>query len=279
MNLLAYLRWGPEKEIFTIDPFEIFGLTIGPIEPRWYGLLFVMGFICGYYILSWIFKVENKSQKDLDALTMTMIIATVIGAKLGHCLFYDPVGYLSNPIEILKIWEGGLASHGAAFGIIVALYLFVRKHKEYSFIWLADRMAIVIALAACFVRLGNFVNSEILGKPAEVPWAVIFYKIDSVPRHPSQIYEAISYFALFIYLLFRYKKEKTSIPKGEFSAIFLIVLFGARFLIEFTKEVQSYWEKGLALDMGQILSLPLIILGFYFLYLSRTKWNKPENIP
>jgi phosphatidylglycerol:prolipoprotein diacylglycerol transferase len=182
MNILAYLNWGPDKEIFSIDAFSLFGFTIGPIEPRWYGLLFVLGFIIGYYILAWIFKVEKKPIKDLDALTMTMIVSTVIGARLGHCLFYDPVYYLSNPIEILKIWQGGLASHGATFGILTGLYLFIRKHKDFSFIWLADRLVIGIALAASFVRIGNFINSEILGKATDLPWAVIFYTIDDVPR-------------------------------------------------------------------------------------------------
>jgi len=273
MNILAYLHWGPQKELFSIDPFSLFGITIGPIEPRWYGLLFVLGFIIGYYILAWIFKVEKKSPKDLDALTMTMIVATVIGARLGHCLFYDPAYYLSNPIQILKVWEGGLASHGAAFGILIALYIFIRKHKDFSFIWLADRLVIGIALAACFVRLGNFINSEILGKATDLPWAVIFYTIDDVPRHPSQLYEALTYFALFLFLLFRYKSQKSNIPKGELIGIFLTVLFSARFIIEFTKEVQSVWEKSLPLDMGQILSIPLIALGLYLLYLSRTKWK------
>jgi phosphatidylglycerol---prolipoprotein diacylglyceryl transferase len=273
MNLLAYLNWGPDKEIFIIDPFELFGLTIGPIAPRWYGLLFVLGFIIGYYILVWIFKSEKKNPKDLDALTMSLIIATVIGARLGHCLFYDPVFYLSNPIEILKVWQGGLASHGAAFGLLIALLLFVKKHKEYNFIWLSDRIVIGISLAACLVRLGNFINSEILGKAADVPWAVVFYTIDDVPRHPSQLYEAITYFTLFLFLLLRYQNKKSNIPKGELTGIFLTVLFSARFLIEFTKEVQSVWEEGMPLDMGQILSIPLIALGIFFLYLSRTKWK------
>ena len=271
MNLLAYINWGPAKEIFSIDPFTLFSFTFGPIQPRWYGLLFVMGFICGYYILSWIFKIEKKTQKDLDALSMTMIIATVIGARLGHCLFYDPISYLSNPIEILKVWEGGLASHGATFGIIIALYIFVKRHKEFSFIWLADRLAIVIALAAFFVRLGNFVNSEIIGKASDVAWAVVFYNIDNIPRHPSQLYEAIAYLALFFFLLFRYKKQKSSTPRGELSGLFLILLFSARFIIEYTKEVQSAWEIGLPLHMGQFLSIPFIILGIFFLRYSRKK--------
>jgi phosphatidylglycerol:prolipoprotein diacylglycerol transferase len=276
MNILAYLNWGPDKELFSIDAFSLFGITIGPIEPRWYGLLFVLGFIIGYYILAWIFKVEKKPIKDLDALTMTMIVSTVIGARLGHCLFYDPVYYLSNPIEILKIWEGGLASHGAAFGILVGLYFFIRKHRDFSFIWLADRLVIGIALAASFVRIGNFINSEILGKATDLPWAVIFYTIDDVPRHPSQLYEALCYIALFIFLLFRYRSKKASLPKGELIGIFLTVLFSARFFIEFTKEVQSVWEEGLPLDMGQILSLPLIALGVYLLHLSRTKWKSNQ---
>ncbi len=259
MDFLLAIRWDVSPEIFNL----------GPLHIRWYGLLFALGFVSGYQILSWIFKIENKSQKKLETLTISLIIATVAGARLGHCLFYNPIYYLSNPLEILKVWEGGLASHGAALGIMTALWIFSAKNKDMSLLWLMDRIAVPVALAAAFVRFGNFFNSEIVGKPADLPWAVIFVRSaqysDMIPRHPAQLYEAVSYIIIFVSLLFTYKKYKSETPKGLLAGLFLTLLFSARFLIEFFKEVQSAFEQNLVLDMGQLLSIPMIIMGVYLL--------------
>ena len=254
MVLPAFITWNISPEIFRI----------GFIAIRWYGLLFASGFVIGYYIMSNFYEKEKKPQKDLEALTITMIIGTVIGARLGHCLFYDPIGYLSNPISILKVWEGGLASHGAAIGILISIWYYVRTRKNFTFLWVMDRVVIVVALAGFLIRLGNFFNSEILGGPATIPWAIIFSRIDMIPRHPAQLYEAFTYLIIFFYLYSSYKKNNGVIPQGKFFGLFLILVFGARFIIEFFKDVQAPFEKGLPLDMGQLLSIPFVIAGFYF---------------
>ncbi|MGA2297220.1 MAG: prolipoprotein diacylglyceryl transferase [FCB group bacterium] len=259
MNLLAYIYWGSSPEIFSI----------GPVSIRWYGLLFSLGFVIGYQILSWIFKNENKSQKDLEVLTVFMIIGTVVGARLGHCLFYEPSYYLANPVEILKVWKGGLASHGAALGILISLILYCRKVKTINLIWIFDRIVIVIALSACLIRLGNFMNSEIIGKAASIPWAVVFLRVDHIPRHPAQLYESISYLILFFILFFIYRKKKSAIAPGTLVGIFLTFLFVMRFILEFFKERQVSFEASLPLDMGQLLSIPFIITGIYFLIRAR----------
>lgn len=262
---LMYFIWSQSPEIFKIGPFAL----------RWYSLLFVLSFIVGYEIMRKIFKAEGKPEKDLDSLTFYMIIGTVLGARIGHCLFYSPAYYLTNPIEIFKVWEGGLASHGAAIGILTALWLFVKKKKIYDYMWILDRIVIVVALSGLFIRTGNFFNSEILGKPTNLPIGVIFSSFDVLPRHPAQLYEAIAYFALFIVLYLMYKKSNGAPVPGRMFGFFLIVGFTARFLIEFTKEIQVAFEKYLPLDMGQLLSLPLIAVGIYFYYKSfKTKSAK-----
>ncbi len=254
-NLIAAITWDIDPTIFHL----------GPIQPRWYGLLFALSFVAGYHIMQKIFLKEGKTVKQLESLTYTMIASTVIGARLGHCLFYDPSYYLSNPLEILKVWEGGLASHGAAIGIILGLWLFIKKQKDISLLWILDRIVIVVALSGLFIRLGNFFNSEILGRAADVPWAVIFPRIDSIPRHPAQLYEAFSYFGIFIYLYSIYNKKGPELKPGKLFGLFLVLIFGARFIIEFFKEVQSAFEVGLPLDMGQILSIPFVLAGLYFI--------------
>lgn len=205
-----------------------------------------------------------------------MILGTVIGARLGHCLFYEPSYYLSHPIEILKVWNGGLASHGAAIGILISVYLFTKKYKDFNYAWVLDRVVIVVALAGFFIRIGNFFNSEIIGLPTDLPWAVVFHRIDALPRHPSMLYESFSYMAIFIYLWSKYSKWKAETPKFAIFSRFLILVFSARFLIEFTKENQSLFENGMILNMGQLLSIPLILLGI-FLYFKSKKLQKSES--
>ncbi len=266
MDLIASIYWNVHPDIFSI----------GPITIRYYGLLFALAFVVGYQIMYWIFVKEGKNLKELESFIIAMIVGTVIGARLGHCLFYEPEYYLSNPFEILKVWKGGLASHGGALGLLTALFIFIKfKKREVTFLWLADRAVIAIALAAAFIRIGNFFNSEIVGRATDIPWAVVFSKLDDIPRHPTQIYEALSYITIFLILLFRYKKYNVELPKGQMLGIFLVLLFTARFVIEFFKEVQVNFEETMTLDMGQILSIPGILFGIGILIWSyRSKHDK-----
>jgi len=253
--LLAFIEWSISPEIFHL----------GPVSVRWYGFLFAMAFVAGYFIMTWVFKKESRPQPDLEQLSVYMIFGTVIGARLGHCLFYNPESYLANPIEILKVWEGGLASHGAALGILSALYLFAKKKKNYPMLWTLDRIVIVVALAGTFIRLGNLFNSEIIGRPTEVSWAFIFTAVDNIPRHPAQLYESIAYFIIFLILLFMYYKGIEKNKTGLLFGLFLVLVFTFRFFIEFLKENQSGFEAGMTLNMGQILSIPFVFTGFIFI--------------
>jgi prolipoprotein diacylglyceryl transferase len=254
--MTGFITWDVSKIIFTLGSFQL----------RWYGLLFGLGFVAAYLVLKRIFTKEGTKIELLDALTMYIALATIIGARLGHILFYEPSYYFNNPIEILKVWRGGLASHGAAIAIITAMVIFARKFK-LNLWWLADRLAIAIPLVAMFVRLGNLMNSEIFGRPTNVPWAFIYKNINNIPRHPSQLYEAISYFIIFITCLFVFK-NKSKFGNGFVAGFMLASLFTARFIIEFFKDIQVDFEKKLTIDMGQILSIPLIMLGIAFMIIS-----------
>ncbi|MEJ5286654.1 MAG: Prolipoprotein diacylglyceryl transferase [Candidatus Kapaibacterium sp.] len=261
MEPTSYFHWTGSPEIFRIGAFAI----------RWYGVLFALGFIIGYQIMTYIFKKENKPIKELESLVFYVILGTVIGARLGHCLFYEPEYYLSNPLEIIKVWHGGLASHGGAIGVLFALWLFSRKHKKINLLWLLDRIVIPTALVASLIRIGNFFNHEIIGKPTDVPWAIIFnvYQGNQVigttpPVHPSQLYESVSYLIIFVLLFLFYKKKILQSPGVPFGLFFFLV-FTARFLIEFTKAPQADFEQYLPLSMGQILSIPFVLVGLYFL--------------
>ena len=179
-------------------------ISFGPITIRWYGILFAAAFLLGFQIMQWIYKKEKRSVTELDSLFMFMFIGTIVGARLGHCLFYDPAFYLSHPIEIFKIWKGGLASHGGAIGILLSLYFYTRKQGNLSYLWLLDRLAIPTALGGTFIRIGNFMNSEIVGIPTNGWWAVVFERVDMIPRHAVQLYEATAYGIVFIVLLLSY---------------------------------------------------------------------------
>jgi phosphatidylglycerol---prolipoprotein diacylglyceryl transferase len=255
MLTLSYITWGATPEMFSI----------GPITVRWYGLLFAMAFIVGYQILTWMYKREGKPETDVEQLTVYMIIGTVIGARLGHVLFYNPAYYFENPLEILMVWKGGLASHGAAVGILIAMYIYSNLKKDQSFLWVMDRVVIATALGGSFIRLGNLFNSEIIGKPADVPWAFIFTRIDDVPRHPTQLYESLAYLIIFVILIFIYKSKSKQLNDGFFFGLFLVLIFSFRFFVEFFKEVQSGFEAGMILDMGQLLSIPFVIIGFIYI--------------
>jgi prolipoprotein diacylglyceryl transferase len=254
------IEWNVSPEIFSI----------GPISIRWYGLLFALTFIIGFFIMSKIFKKEGKSEEDLNDLVWYMILGTVIGARLGHCLFYNPSYYLSNPLEIIQVWKGGLASHGAAVGILLAVYFYSKKKKDQSYFWTLDRVAITVALGAFFVRMGNLFNSEIIGKPADVPWSFIFNLAQvtdpQLPRHPAQLYEALAYFFVFLTLLYTYTKQQGKTRDGFLMGLFMVLVFTFRFCVEFLKENQSHFEDNLALNMGQLLSIPLVIAGVILIF-------------
>ena len=263
--LFSYITWTAKPEIFQIGTFAV----------RWYGLLFALGFAIGYFIMLKFFQKEKIPVKLLDQLTTYMVIATVIGARLGHCLFYEPQYYLSHPIEILKIWEGGLASHGAAIAIIIALIIFAKRNKV-TFLWTIDRITVVTALAGFFIRMGNLFNSEIFGRKTDLPWGFIYKNASDAsqrqdPRHPTQIYEALAYLIIFTVMMFIYYRKNGKPREGLLFSLFLLLVFTARFFIEFLKEPQVDFETGMALNMGQWLSLPFIIGGAVGLYLVSRK--------
>lgn len=275
--MLNYIVWNVNPNIFSI-PEDVW--LIGGFSVRWYGLLFAMSFAVGYIIMQRIFKNEGIPIKVLDDLTTYMIIFTILGARIGHCLFYETEYYLANPIDILKIWEGGLASHGAAIGIIIGLYFFSRKNKKPIF-WILDRIVIVVALSGFFIRTGNLMNSEIFGDITTLPWGFIFkqYYVESFttdPRHPTQIYEALSYLLIFIFLFKSYWNKKGETKPGMLFGWFLTLIFGVRFFVEFIKVPQVGFEETMVLNMGQWLSIPFVIAGLAIIYWS-TK-QKPTEI-
>lgn len=246
-------------------------VTIGPITIRWYGLLFALSFIVGYQLMMMVFEKEKKSENDLNDLVWYMVAGTILGARLGHCLFYNPEYYLSHPLEIVMVWKGGLASHGAGIGILTAIYFFVKRRKNFSFLWVMDRIVITVALSGFFIRMGNLFNSEIYGKPTDLPWAVVFTAIDSVPRHPTQVYEAIAYLSIFVLLLIIYLRKQGKSKEGLLFGLFLVLIFGFRFFVEFLKENQSPFEEHMLINMGQLLSIPFVLLGMLIIFKKEKK--------
>lgn len=369
MSFFSFIIWSANPEIFpNVDWLPI----------RWYGLLFASGFVISQQLMYYIYKAEGKSIKDVDSLTLFMIIATIIGARLGHVIFYEPLRYLKDPISIFKTWEGGLASHGAAIGILTGIWLYVnyhidinpfkmrfiwkkRKKEGQSFLWVVDRVVIMVALTGALIRFGNFINAEIIGIPTRSTQGIVFARdvidrleympqidkvqikkekdtqvndegfvpvqiivdfnpkvkdsklastivttniktilssyeyimlhihepfsrpirfqvkktggnrlqalidTEAIPRHPAQLYESFSTFLLFIALFALWFKTKEKTPEGKLFGIFLVVLFTLRFLYEFVKENQVAFEDKLPLNMGQWLSIPMILLGIYIL--------------
>lgn len=349
--MYSFILWNVSPEIFSILGFPLV----------WYGFLFASGFLLGMQLMTWMYKREGKNPRDIESLVIYILVGTVVGARLGHCLFYEPEYFLSNPLQILNLRGGGLASHGGAIGIFVALYLYCRKHPEQGYLYLLDRMVIGIALAGCLIRTGNLMNSEIIGKPTTAPTAFMFVngieksitdnfgvlvnkvsmrKVDTilqaegimvqpievtlhmsslgnsnlndllnggikealknssdyyegkyvvpeqirftqstniqgkktvvftlygVPRHPSQLYEAVSCLILFFALLAMYISHNGQVPTGRIFGWFVIVVFGLRFVYEYLKENQVNFEDNLEFNMGQLLSVPLIIAGLFIL--------------
>jgi len=273
--ILNYINWNVDPEIINV-----LGISI-----RYYGLLFVSGLILCFFILGWIFKRENIPYEHLEKLSIYGMIGILAGARLGHCLFYEPSYYLSHPLEmILPItfppdggikFSGyqGLASHGGVLGLLIALYFYSRKTK-HSMIDTIDLIAVVAGLSFGFIRLGNFMNSEIIGIPTTKPWGVIFERVDYVPRHPAQLYEAISYFIIFAIMMILYKKMRDRFKNGFFFGLANVLFFTARFIIEFVKENQVGFEDVMTFNMGQLLSLPYIVVGIGFIIYGLMKTRK-----
>ena len=257
--MMLFVNWDIDPIMFQIGGFQL----------RYYGLLFITGFYLGYYMFRYFFRREEKPLDLLDALLWTLMICTVVGARLGHCLFYQPDYYLANPVEILKVWEGGLASHGGTIAIMIGMWWFVNKYgrkHNFGYIWLLDRLAVATAFAAMFIRLGNLMNSEIYGHQTSLPWGFIFLQNgETVAKHPTQLYEALCYLGTGIVLFCIYKYALPKIKEGLLLGIFFIGIFFSRFLIEFVKENQVSFEEGMTLNMGQLLSIPFVLLGIFLI--------------
>jgi prolipoprotein diacylglyceryl transferase len=289
--LLNYITWNVDPVLFQL----------GALQVRWYGLLWALGFVIGYFVMRRIYRREKMSDDDMDRLFVYMLIFTILGARLGHCLFYEPKEYLAHPLDILKVWEGGLASHGGAIGILIGLWFYARKVKK-PYIWILDRIVIAVCIVGALIRLGNVMNHEIYGTPTSLPWGFVFLRgteqfcgtFDNytactswatccppeqwLPCHPTGLYEAFfCLVALGILLWMYYKRDLAHKQPGLMFGTFLIIIFGSRICIEFLKNVQVDFERNMVFDMGQWLSLPFVIVGIVLIVWSFAKRKKLER--
>ena len=260
-----YISWDVDPRI--IPPFE---------QLSWYGLCWALGTLAGYLLMVEIYRKEDRPLEQIDKLAVYVLLGVIIGARLGHVLFYEPIYYWDHPIEILPIrlypnfqFIGlrGLASHGGVIGALIALYLYHRKY-QYDYLWILDRMVIAGSFLGGFIRLGNLMNSEIIGAETQVPWAFIFKRVDDLPRHPAQLYEAMAYFLIGLFLFRLWNGRRKQLKQGFLLGIGLVLIFGQRFVVEFFKKNQVAFEEELLLNMGQILSIPMVISGMILLLLS-----------
>jgi prolipoprotein diacylglyceryl transferase len=264
--ILLQIDWNPSPEIFKIGQFAI----------RYYSLMFVIAFMLGLYLMKKIFIKDKISLDKLDSLFIYVVIATLLGARIGHFLFYDPKFLIQKPLEVILPFKfspfeftgfAGLASHGAAIGIIIAMYIFSKKVLKKPLLFILDRITVPVAIGAAFVRLGNLMNSEIIGKPTNTDYGFVFKKLgEDFPRHPAQLYEAISYLVIFGILMFVYWRTTKKEKLGYMFGLFFVLLWTVRFFIEFFKEAQVDERSEWMLNTGQWLSIPLIIVGLYFMY-------------
>ena len=273
---MLYIDWNPSIEAFSIGGFAM----------RWYALCWLIGLLSAYFIVRKLYKEQKIKDELFDPLFVYCFVGILVGARLGHCIFYEPDYFLSSGKHIVEMivpirfladggWKftgyAGLASHGGTLGLFAALWLYVRRTKLP--IWqVLDNIAIATPVTACFIRLGNLMNSEIIGKVTDVPWAFVFEQVDMQPRHPGQLYEAIVYALLFFIGWYLYRRMPQKVGTGFFFGLCLTYIFTARFFIEYTKEVQEAFEASLPIDMGQILSIPFIIIGIYCM--KGGKWIK-----
>lgn len=272
--MLSYITWNVNESLIHIGPFDI----------RWYGLMFAIGFLAGYMIVAKMFKHEGAPEKWLGTLLIILVVCTIIGARLGHVFFYGWDYYKQHPSEIFKIWEGGLASHGGAAANFIGLCLFSWIVAKKSPSWTIDKIVVPVALVAGLIRLGNLFNSEIYGTVTDLPWGFIFVRDGQTSAaHPTQIYEALCYFVLFGVLMWMYWKRNAEERPWLLTGVFFLWTFGARFLIEFVKNPQESWETDMTINMGQILSIPFIIIGIalivYALCKPRQHWTFPDKFP
>lgn len=274
--MLSYITWDFNPELFSLFGREV----------RWYGLCWGIGIYCAFLVVQRIYRSEKLPEKWFESLFYYVVIGVIIGARLGHCLFYNPSYYLADPIEILKVWEGGLSSHGGVIGIIVAVWLYSRRVTKKSMLWTFDRLIVGACITATFIRIGNLLNSEIFGKPTEMPWGFRFLRSreyhELVPNldmgcHPTQIYEALVYFSLFGLAMWLYWKTNAKEKQGLILGICIIGIFLSRILIEFLKNVQEPFEIQMrstyGLDMGQLLSIPFVIWGIWLIWNALKKQN------
>jgi prolipoprotein diacylglyceryl transferase len=275
--IFCSIDWNPNPEIFKILEFPV----------RYYGLFFAMAFLAGFQVMTYIFKKEGRPIEQADQLLLYAMVATVVGARMGHYFFYEFPLLQADPmrffVQMITPPFSGLASHGAAVGLFSAFYLYVRKNPNQSYLYVTDRMVIVASLAGFFIRMGNLMNSEIIGKPTDLPWGFKFFRDYEfnpmgdpamvMARHPSQLYEALSCLVIFTFLMWFWSLKKAKTREGLMTGIFMVVLFGLRFFYEFLKENQSDFENQMALNMGQILSIPSVIFGLIVLFYSYKKAN------
>ncbi len=270
LNLLNYIMWNPD----TV------AINMGFIAIRWYALCWLLGLVGGYFMVQWLYKDQKIGDDKFEPLFIYCFVGILVGARLGHCIFYQPDYFLSSGRHIVEMllpihflpeggWKftgyEGLASHGGTIGLMIALWLYSRRTKVK--LWtVLDNIAIATPIAACFIRLGNLMNSEIIGKVTDVPWAFIFERVDMLPRHPGQLYEAIAYFCFLFVGLYFYKKRKVEAGRGFYFGLCLALIFTFRFFIEYTKDIQVSFESGMLFNMGQILSVPFILLGVWCMY-------------
>lgn len=270
LNRLNYIMWNPD----TV------AINLGFIAIRWYALCWLLGLVGGYFMVQWLYKDQKIGDDKFEPLFIYCFVGILVGARLGHCIFYQPDYFLSSGRHIVEMllpihflpeggWKftgyEGLASHGGTIGLMIALWLYSRRTKVK--LWtVLDNIAIATPIAACFIRLGNLMNSEIIGKVTDVPWAFVFERVDMLPRHPGQLYEAIAYFCFLFVGLYFYKKRKVEAGRGFYFGLCLALIFTFRFFIEYTKDIQVSFESGMLFNMGQILSVPFILLGVWCMY-------------
>ncbi|MDL2282403.1 prolipoprotein diacylglyceryl transferase [Parabacteroides sp. OttesenSCG-928-G06] len=287
--MLNFITW-------TADPIA---LTIGSYSLRWYTLAFLVGFVAGYMIVDRMWKKEHLPQPWIDSLLIYTMLGTLVGARLGHCLFYDPAYYLAHPLEIIlpfQIVDGswklvgynGLASHGGTLGIIIAIYFYSRKVSHKSMLWAFDKLVVPTGLVAALIRLGNLMNHEIYGHPTDLPWGFRFIRnlpywqqgaepIFTLPSHPTQLYEAICYLLTFALCMWLYFRKEAWKKEGFIFGVFLTCIFGARIFIEFLKNNQEAFEEGMILNMGQILSIPFVLAGVFFIWRAINNRKAPRE--
>ena len=274
-EILSYITWNPDAEMIRIGGFAV----------RWYSMCWLVGLALAYFLVRKLYKEQKVKDGLFDPLFIYCFIGILLGARLGHCIFYEPEYWLSSPQHVFEIfvpirfmpdgsWKftgyEGLASHGGTIGLTVALIIYwLRVRKHGLGIWqILDNIAIATPITACFIRLGNLVNSEIIGKVTDVPWAFIFERVDMSPRHPGQLYEAIAYAIFFPIGWYLYRKHPERVGTGFFFGLCLVLIFTFRFFIEYTKDIQVAKEAAMTLNIGQILSIPFVLIGLYCMWRS-----------